>query len=517
MGFFYKAGGAAAGDTTVRQFAGVSFDAASATLVDDSNLVMFLAPTKQYPFIEDIKGLVTSSDLADPDSNTFASDADKRERLADSTGNITTSGIAKSALIISGALSLRTLVAFREDASSVRLLGVGASGESSATNFQYLVTASAGSIQYDAEKNSGSNLTAAWRVPGRFPTTVDTPTLISFFRTSGGDVTCYLWQYKLGDITSVSGMSNAGSGVASGGTPNGGASTSLEFFSGAEPAVCLHAVYDDDDSSNQSSFCDGVLPDGTMPADLEKQLLPADSVFTSLAAEANTVSLFVADSSKSSGYDDEASYIDGNSAASNASAKAYIGASEFAKGDARFTTSSKTDLQITGAMTMRALLLYNGTSNRAIISHGTSGETPASNYIYLMWIGSTTTIRTFYESGSGTNHEVFYTIPAAFSPLATSQAIFISLVRVDAGGGNCDIYCYVNGTQCNVSSVTNMTNNTTHATGSFPSGGSSGSLYLGNDPAASGGQQIIKMIHILDSSTDHTTREPEVAALFGFS
>lgn len=517
MGFFYKASAAASGTSNVRQFAGVSFDVTNATLIDDSNLLMFLAPTKQFPGIEDLKGLVTDADVSPPDANTFASESDQRERLPDSSGNIVTSGISKSALQVSGALTLRSLVAFREAASSIRMIGIGASGESSATNFLYLVTISAGSFQYDAEKNSGSNLTAAWRIPGRLPIVQDKPVLLSLFRTASGDVTCYAWQYKLGDITSLTGMTDAGSGVASGGTPNGGSSGTLEFFSGSEPAVCFHAVYSDDDSANQSTFCDGVLTDGNMPEDLEKLLLPADSVLSTLATESNTVSLFVSNSAKSSGYEDLKAYIDGDSAASNASAKAYIGSSEFTKGDARFTTSSKTDLQITGEMTLRALVMFNGTGNRSIVAHGTSGETPGSNYIYLMWFGSTTTIRTFWESGSGSNHEAFFTVPAAYSPIATSQAVLISLVRVDAGSGDCDIYCYVNGVQCTVSSVSGLTNNTTHATGNFPSGGGSGSLYLGNDPAASGGQQIVKFIQVIDAATSHATREPEVAALFGFS
>ena len=518
MGFFYKAGAAAAGETTVVKFAGASVDKQNTTLVNDSNLLMFLAPSKQFPFVEDIKGLVTSADVADPDTNEFASVADERERLADSTGTITTSGIAKSSLRITGALSLRSLVAFREHPSSIRMLGMGASGESSATNFLYLVTVNGYSIQYDAEKNSGSNLTAEWRVPGRLPITVDTPSVISIFRTSGGDVTCYAWQYKLGDITSVSGMADGGSGVATGGTPNGGTSATLEFFSGSEPAVCFHAIYDDDDSANQGTFCDGILDGGTMPASLEKQLLPADSVFTSLASESNTVSLFVADSSKSSGYNDEKGYIDGDSASANGVAKPYIHTSEFTKGRVNFSTSSKTNVRITGAQTLRVLAIFNGDNDNGLVCHGGSGETPASNFIYYLGFGSNTTIRSFYESGSGVNREVFFSVPAAYSPVLYSQSMLISLVRVDTGGGNCELYCYVNGVQCTVSSVTGMTNNTTHASGALPSGGTSGSLTLGDDPGnGDTTRQIVKFIQIIDAATSHATREPEVAALFGFS
>ncbi len=514
--------------SSVVNFAGVSFDTQDTNLVNDNNLKAFIAPSPQFPFIKDIKGTLTDSDFNKSGINTFSSDPEKQGRLPNKAGYDTDGISGKSDLIITGALTIRSLVAFRQDppsyTGSVLTIGMGVTSgsqvETQAGNTVYLIQLTIlngiPSIRYFCETGSGSNKHAFWRIPGRFPTSVDIPILITITRTSSGNVACYAWQHKLGDVISLSGgMSHIGNGVASGGTPNGGSLAQLQFFSEEEPAIGFHAIYDSDESANQDTFCNGILSGGTMPVNLEKQLLPASSVLTTLASESNTVSLFVSNSAKSSGYEDLKGYIDGNSAASNAAAKVYIGSSEFTKGSARFTTSSKTDLQITGTMTLRALVMFNGTSNRSIVAHATSGESPGSNYLYTMWFGSTTTIRTFWESGSGSNHEVHFNIPAAYSPVLTSQPMLISLVR-ENDGGTCDVYCYVNGVQCTVSSVSGVTNNTTHASGNFPSGGGSGSLYLGSDPVASGGEQLVKMIHILDSATAHATREAEVASLFGF-
>lgn len=501
-------------------FAGVEYDPTDTTITGHSDLVVFICPSTTAPYIQDAAGLIPTTTLAANFRAISASAA--REGTLPPAAVAYTEFTSASQLEIAGALSLRCLLSLTTTTDQT-FIEHGLEGETEAKNILYMLKQSdEATIMFFCESGSGSNKSASWSIPGGITTTIDRPFLFSMYRTSAGVVRAYWGSWQIMHVRSTSGSaSDVGDGSVSGMLATGGTSGKLTIHNNTAVQIGFVGIYNSDDSANHSTFVDNTLSGADITAADLLFIEPLASTFTTLAAETGTVSLLKADNSKSSGWSDVKGYLDGNSATQNATATLRLQKGSdtvyWVKNTAEFSTVSHTDLRIASNLTLRALVEYDD-SNTYIIAHTTPSETEPKNYLYGLAFYSSTEIQVFWESGAGTNRASRFTLATAPT---RGQISLISLVRHDTGSGQCNLYAYQNGTRLAVSSVSGMTNNSTHTSGPLPTGGSDGVLYVLSDDD-SNAAKFGKMFHII-AGVDGTTvsefdaREAAVALTFGLS
>ena len=126
-----------------------------------------------------------------------------------------------------------------------------------------------------------------------------------------------------------------------------------------------------------------------------------------------------------------------------------------------------------------------------------SGETEATNFLVDVGMEGML-IRAFHESGAGDNHSVKWDTGAV-----PGDILYFVVVRVTIGGGDCEYRCFLslNGaalTQLNVDSVVGLTDNTTLATGSVPSGGTATEV---RTCEGFEGDLLWTFVHVLETTT----------------
>lgn len=139
---------------------------------------------------------------------------------------------------------------------------------------------------------------------------------------------------------------------------------------------------------------------------------------------------------------------------------------------------------LTQDLCIRCVIQWKGpesVAGQVIISVGAVGETAPTNYSYIIsWVNSTT-IRYFHESGTGTNHEVYFNIPAG---LSKGDALWLEVRRpFNSSSGNVTLSMY---SAINNGSLNQMTlksiisgfsdNGDNAVTGTAPNDGSDGVL-----------------------------------------
>ena len=246
---------------------------------------------------------------------------------------------------------------------------------------------------------------------------------------------------------------------------------------------------------------------------------PFENLMTTLASESGTQVFLVGHATNSTGLIDLKSTVDGDSA--NDSGVSTSDLEPWSEDtNLWFRNTSRWDspgsnVLLTGAMTIRCMFMYMGDGTLEMLTAGGAvGESSATNWCWTLEFLSSSTVNCWWETGSGSNRGSTFTLS---STLVKGTIYLLSFVREDNGDGTCDLYCYQNGTRCNVSAVSGMTNNTTHTTGDLPTGGTSGKFYSlgGND--TSNIDTIAKFIQVMNVATTHATRESEVAALLGLA
>lgn len=519
MGMFPIAGPPSTATNDDINFAGVQWDPDDTDITGEGGLVAFVTAYKTSPYIKDTKGLISDTTFAS-NYRSISSTGLSNDIMPVSAVNYTNITSA-SALQITGALSLRCLLSLTSSTDQT-FVEMSDEGELESDNVVWLSKQpERGSLMFFCETGSGSNKSATWSVPGGLSTTADTPHLISFYRSAGGVVKCYWNDWQVMHMRSATGgAAIVGDGTASGLLASGGTASKLTIYNGTAIQVGFLGVYNTDNSSAHATFLTHVTG-AELSANQLKSIEPTTATFTNLASETGTVALLVASSAKSSGWDDIKGYLDGDSAAQNSTATARLKKGSdiiyWSKDTAIFATSSKTDLRIRSNLTLRCLWEYDN-SNNYVVAHTISSETEPKNYLYSISLDSSSVVQVLWESGAGVNRTSKFDLPAS---VFRGQILLLSIVRHDTGGGNCNLYCYLNGTRLNVNSVSGMTNNTTFTSGVLPTGGEDGSLVLLNDDAANDAK-FGKMVHII-AGVDGTTasefdaREATVAAIFGLT
>ncbi len=452
-------------------------------LVSESDTVAFVAYDRDFPYIRDYAGEISRADFAPSfDDSSYSTDGTRQMiNLGDGDLAVTTQAVKQSAnLQITGDLTLRAgFMAEPGHTGAQVLTQYEAAGETEATNILYMlqVNYSTGEVRYFAEKNAGTNLETIWFFPGGF---VDgTAYVVSITRSAGGSCYAYVNGSVLGRIDSTTNMVDAGDGEATGGTPTGGSSSSLDVGNTQGPQLGLIHILDAEKSAgDEASFVSSITGAGWSD-DQTNSLLTPDSVYTSFAAETGSVVCLKPDSAEDLNLKDFDGYLDTSTGGDiTQEGDLYLlGSSEWAENTWRIDSVAKSNLQITGSLTVRISSVYEGT-NSAMYSHLASGETEATNVLYELQFVSSTSIRYVHERGAGVNDTVTWTISA----LEDAELRFYSLVREDQGDGTCHVRLYENGVLINVTGVTgSMSNQTTYADGSNPTGGTSGNLYIGNN------------------------------------
>ena len=477
---------------------------APATLALETGTLSFIAFAETFPPVRDYAGTIPSTTFCAGFVSSVYTDANKRGIVPTGLSElaVVVQSLTVAALRLSGTLTVRVgLMISTGVAANFTVLQMAAVGETEATNYLYQIAVNpvAAAIQYFAESGAGVNLSADWFLPGGFQN--GEQYVISLTRSAGGVVRCYVNGLAIGRISATVVMVDAGNGSATGGTPTGGTSSllSLDDSNAGWNIAFAQVLNVETSAATETTFVTTIAGAGWSTTWTLRLMIP-DSVYTSLAASAGSVTTLSPDSTTVGLIRDWNSYVNPATDVSQVGVSIdAIGTHEWAYDTTILV--AKANLLLTQATTIHAVVAY-ASVNTSIYSHLVpASEIEASNGLYQLAFTSTTSLTYTSESGAGVNSTAVWTLPTA---LRTGDAHLYSVTRSVAAAGLVNVRLYVDGTLLNVTSVTGpgAVNNTTFASLATPTGGTSGVLHIGNDTAADSAKywKLLQILSVEQSS-----------------
>ena len=424
------------------------------------------------------------------------------------TGDPIYNGAGKniSTLEVTGSITVRAGFRVRNPSSlgNDNLFSYSATGETEDENFLYTVEAQSEVVRFFAESGPGDNHEALWELPflgleaGR-------GYILSFVRTSAGEVAAYLNGYRLGEVRNTTDTDD-GEGRVSDMTASGGSNSHLNFYesSDADPYFA-QGVEVESDAEGERAICDQYGVDFT---DAEKaQMMTSDSLVASLASETGSLVCLQPDGTKSSGLVDHNGTLSQSDWAISGSSKPYIGEVDWLL-DSAHTNTGISSLLKEGDLVLRLKWRIDATIDYYIASFSGDGENLATNYIYSIKVEGQT-LKYFTEKGAaGTNVQAKFGGSLSWE---VGDIHAVSLLRSDNGDGTADVWMILDGDVLQVSS-TDGVDNSTYTTIDKPEGDSGDiqqKLGVGELGEGSQSSRTVLFFQILDQATS-VAREQQV-------